>query len=57
MSRITKKYSHEGASVLSDCHSAYINLRSGISRLARYGFYHFWINHSHYYVHEKFPFV
>ena len=46
-----------GTIVFSDCHSAYINWGTGKSHLGKYGWYHFWINHSEFYVHEKYPFV
>ena len=52
-----KSFIPAGTSVLSDCHSAYISMHSSKSHLNQYGWYHFWINHSDFYVHEKYPFV
>ena len=43
--------------MLSDHHSSYVLMRGSRSNLTRYGWFHFWINHSAYYVHEKFTFV
>jgi hypothetical protein len=52
-----KKHALPGCIIYSDTHSSYVNTNSCTSKLARYGFYHFWINHSCKYVHEKFGFV
>jgi len=52
-----KKYVQRGSIVFTDCHSAYINWGSGTTKLGQSGYYHFWINHSEFYVHEKYPFV
>lgn len=47
-----------GSIMLSDEHSAYVATSNGLrSKLAFYGYYHYWINHSRFYVHEKFNFV
>lgn len=54
---ILKKHLRAGAVMHSDHHSSYVILRSAKSLLSKYGFYHFWINHSNLYVHEKFSFV
>lgn len=54
---ILKKHLKDGTVLLSDHHSSYVILRSGKSHLAKYGFYHFWVNHSDFYIHEKFSFV
>ena len=54
---VVKSFVPAGATVLSDCHSAYVNMGKSTSHLGRYGWYHFWINHSDFYVHEKYPFV
>ena len=54
---LMKKHMRSGRSVLSDHHSSYVILRSSKSHLAKYGYYHFWVNHSNFYVHEKFNFV
>jgi len=52
-----KKHMRSGTVLLSDHHASYVTLRSGKSHMARYGFFHFWINHSSFFVHEKFHFV
>jgi hypothetical protein len=52
-----KKHLRPGTVMHSDHHSSYVILRSAKSLLAKYGFYHYWINHSNLYVHEKFSFV
>lgn len=54
---ILKKHIRPGTVMHSDHHSSYVILRSAKSLLAKYGFYHYWINHSNLYVHEKFSFV
>jgi hypothetical protein len=54
---IIKAHCDPGAVILSDQHSSYVCLRSGKSNLAKHGFYHFWVNHSNFYVHDKFQFV
>lgn len=47
-----------GSIMLSDEHASYVATSNGLwSKLAFYGFYHYWINHSRFYVHEKFNFV
>jgi hypothetical protein len=53
---ILKKHISGGTVLLSDHHSSYVILRSGKSHLAKYGFYHFWVNHSDFFIHEKFSF-
>ena len=57
LGQIIKHYTTPGTSILSDCHSSYITLSAGRSKLSQYGLFHFWINHSEFYVHTKFPFV
>ena len=52
-----KEHCTPGSIVMSDCHTSYLNLGSMKSHLSRYGFYHYWINHSHRYVHEKYVFI
>ena len=47
-----------GSIMLSDEHASYVATSNGLrSKLAYYGYYHYWINHSRFYVHEKFNFV
>jgi hypothetical protein len=57
LAQITKAYTKAGTPILTDCHSSYVTLNKGLSKLSPYGYYHFWINHSEFYVHGKFPFV
>ena len=57
LTQLMKMFCQPGITVFTDCHSAYINWGSGKSHLGKYGWYHFWINHSEFYVHEKYPFV
>lgn len=52
-----KDHSPSGSTVFTDCHSSYISWANGKSKIGALGYYHYWINHSEYYVHEKFPFV
>lgn len=52
-----KRHMRSGQIMFSDHHSSYVTMRSSRSNLTRYGWFHFWINHSAYYVHEKFTFV
>lgn len=54
---ILKRHLRAGTVMHSDHHSSYVVLRSAKSLLAKYGFYHYWVNHSNLYVHEKFSFV
>ena len=54
---IVKKHVQAGTVMMSDHHSSYVIMRASKSNLTRYGFFHFWINHSAYYVHEKFTFL
>lgn len=54
---IIKAHCSPGTVLLSDQHSSYVLLRQSRSNLAKHGFYHFWVNHSNFYVHEKFQFV
>lgn len=54
---LMKRHMPSGRVVLSDHHSSYVILRSSKSHLARHGWYHFWVNHSNFYIHEKFNFV
>ena len=42
---------------MTDQSSVYINTTTAKSKLVKYGFYHYWINHSFAYVHNKFPFI
>ena len=57
LAELFKPHLEAGTIVLSDCHPSYVKLRSAESKLAPYGWYHFWINHSERFVHEKFSFV
>ena len=57
LSSLVKTYIKPGSTVYSDCHASYLNLHRSKSKLTYYGYYHFWINHSASYVHEKYPFV
>ena len=52
-----KAHCEVGTVVLSDQHSSYVLLRQSRSNLTKHGFYHFWVNHSNFYVHEKYPFI
>lgn len=52
-----KKHIEPGSTVLTDMHSMYVNLPQYTSKLAPYGYYHMWSNHSQEYVHKKFTFV
>ena len=52
-----KKHIAPGTVVYSDELSTYVCLQSAKSRLAYYGYYHYWICHSMRYTHEKLPFV
>jgi len=54
---LVKKHVPPGSTVFSDAAASYVNLHRPASHLNRYGWYHFWINHSDNYVHEKLPFV
>ena len=53
---IIKKHVPRGSIILSDSHMSYCNMHTGISHLAKYGFYHMWTNHAIRMVHEKFPY-
>ena len=53
---VMKKHIMQGGTILSDSHMSYCNLHTGVSKLAEYGFFHMWTNHSFRMVHEKFPF-
>ena len=57
LTHLMKMFVPAGGTILSDCHSGYISWGSGKSHLSKHGWYHFWINHSEFYVHEKYPFV
>ena len=57
LSALFKPHVEDGSVVLSDCHPSYVRPRSATSRLDQYGWYHFWINHSERFVHDKFSFV
>lgn len=57
LAHLFKKHISQGAVVLSDCHPSYVKLKSSGSKLAQYGWFHFWINHSESFVHDKFSFV
>jgi len=57
LASIVKAYVPVGTIVFSDAHSSYITMRNGRSKLSCYGYYHYYINHSEFYVHSKFPFV
>lgn len=54
---VMKAHCDVGTVILSDHHSSYVVLRQSKSNLAKHGYYHFWVNHSNFYVHEKFQFV
>lgn len=53
---LMKKHILQGSTIFSDSHMSYCNINLGISKLAAFGFYHMWTNHSFRMVHEKFPF-
>lgn len=47
-----------GSIIISDEHSSYINICDSRSKLAEYGYFHFWTNHSaKEYVHPKLTFL
>lgn len=52
-----KSHIEPGNVVVSDEHATYVCLQSAKSRLAQFGWYHFWVVHSAGYSHEKFPFL
>jgi len=52
-----KRHATPGCVIYTDTHASYVKTHSSISKLAKYGYYHYWINHSCMYVHEKFGFV
>ena len=54
---LIKKHALPGCIIYSDTHSSYVKTQNAVSKLAKYGFYHYWINHTCKYVHEKFGFV
>lgn len=54
---LLKKHISPGGVVVSDEHATYVCLQSAKSRLALFGWYHFWVVHSSRYSHEKFPFL
>ena len=54
---VLKKHVAPGQIVISDEHATYVCLQSAKSRLAKFGYYHFWVVHSSRYSHEKFPFL
>ena len=55
--KIMKKHTLPGTVIFSDTHASYVNVARSTSRLAKYGWYHYWICHVSRYVHEKFGFV
>ena len=54
---LIKKHASPGCVIYTDTHSSYVKTHCAVSKLAKYGYYHYWINHSCMYVHEKFGFV
>ena len=54
---LIKKHIVPGVILYSDQHASYVKLRASCSKLSQYGIYHFWVNHSHGMVNEKFTFV
>jgi len=55
---LLKRHVRPGQIILTDSHAAYVHMGSAKSKLAQYGYYHFWVTHNNYeYVHAKFPFV
>jgi len=53
-----KKHLEPGATIITDEHPSYVNLKKAMSHLTRWGMYHYWVNHASYrYAHEHFPFV
>ena len=54
---LLKKHIIPGLILYSDQHANYVKLRGGLSKLAQYGIYHFWVNHTAFMYHEKFIFV
>ncbi|CDW76118.1 UNKNOWN [Stylonychia lemnae] len=54
---LLKSHINPGGVVVSDEHATYVCLQSAKSRLALFGWYHFWVVHSSGYSHEKFPFL
>jgi hypothetical protein len=57
LSEIIKKHTYPGAILFSDQYSSYVNQQYSQSKLTQYGYYHFWVNHTHRFIHERFPFV
>ena len=51
-----KKHIATGGIIYTDSHMSYCNSSQGVSKLSKYGWYHYWTNHSVRMVHEKFPF-
>jgi hypothetical protein len=56
LAQITKRHAAPGSIIFTDAHSSYVNLVGQKSKFSPYGFYHFWVNHSEFYIHTKFPF-
>ncbi len=55
---IIKKHIAPGNIVITDEHASYLSTLSGNSRLAKLGFFHFFLNHNaNEYTHHKFPFI
>lgn len=55
---LLKKHIPQGNVVISDEHASYMSTISMRSKLAQFGWFHYFINHnSGEYAHRKFPFV
>ena len=57
IAEIIKKHCKQGATLMSDMHSLYVDWGTNWSKLAKYGYYHVWANHSETMVHYKFRFI
>lgn len=54
LSALVRKHVDNGTILMSDCHSSYLTLSNLHSKMTQYGYFHYWINHSLRYVHEKY---
>ena len=53
---LLKKHIKPGTHIFTDSHMSYCSSTLGTSKLSKYGWYHYWTNHSIRMVHEKLPF-
>jgi O-methyltransferase involved in polyketide biosynthesis len=54
---LIKQHCQCGSVLFSDAASVYTGGYGRNSYLSQYGYYHYWINHTEQYVHDKFSFV